>query len=193
MGFKIEAAPLQPLFAALITRGHGRVHAERMVQLPHTAAALALLRDGFHEESPGGEVLLRDQSDPVLDYPLNPYTFDGVKRAFLGLAELFFAAGAQKVHLAHGESLNYQSWAEARSAIEAFSYEPLRLRLGSAHVMGGCSLGSQPQESVVDETGRYHQLANLYVMDGSLFPSSLGVNPQLTIYALSAKFASHLV
>ena len=40
------------------------------------------------------------------------------------------------------------------------------------------------RESVVDSWGRHHQLKNLHVLDGSLFPTSLGVNPQETIYGL---------
>jgi len=67
--------------------------------------------------------------------------------------------------------------------------ESLRARVVSAHVMGGCAMGSDPRESVVDEAGRHHQLANVSVHDGSLFPTSLGANPQLTIYALAARLS----
>jgi len=59
-------------------------------------------------------------------------------------------------------------------------------------VMGGAPLGPDPRAAVVDETGRHHQLANLHVFDGSLFPTSIGANPQLSIYALVAKLASVL-
>ena len=58
--------------------------------------------------------------------------------------------------------------------------------------MGGCALGADPRRAVVDETGRHHQLANLYVLDGSLFPTSIGANPQLSIYALATKLATSL-
>jgi choline dehydrogenase-like flavoprotein len=62
----------------------------------------------------------------------------------------------------------------------------------SAHVMGGCPLGPDPRRAVVDPTGRYRELENLYVFDGSLFPTSIGANPQLSIYAITAKLASGL-
>ena len=58
--------------------------------------------------------------------------------------------------------------------------------------MGGCPIGPAIERSVVDGTGRYHHLENLYVIDGSLFPTSLGANPQLSIYAVAAKLASGL-
>jgi choline dehydrogenase-like flavoprotein len=56
--------------------------------------------------------------------------------------------------------------------------------------MGGAPLGSDPARSVVDLHGRHHHLRNLYVCDGSLFPTSIGANPQLSIYAFAARIAS---
>jgi len=53
-------------------------------------------------------------------------------------------------------------------------------------------MGPNPRVSVVDESGRHHHLANLSVHDGSLFPTSLGANPQLSIYALTARLAARL-
>ena len=53
-------------------------------------------------------------------------------------------------------------------------------------------MGPDPQRSVVDVSGRHHQVANLHVFDGSLFPTSIGANPQLSIYALAARLASAL-
>ena len=53
-------------------------------------------------------------------------------------------------------------------------------------------MGSDPRRSVVDEFGRHHQLANVSVHDGSIFPTSVGANPQLSIYALAARSAARL-
>jgi choline dehydrogenase-like flavoprotein len=58
--------------------------------------------------------------------------------------------------------------------------------------MGGAPLGADPRRAACDPQGRFHHLANLYVMDGSLFPTSIGANPQLSIYALVSKLASGL-
>jgi len=49
-----------------------------------------------------------------------------------------------------------------------------------------------PRQAVVDAAGRHHQLANLYVLDGSLFPTSIGANPQLSIYGIVARLADGL-
>ena len=53
-------------------------------------------------------------------------------------------------------------------------------------------MGADPTTSVVTEAGRHHHVANLSVHDASVFPTSLGANPQLTIYALSARMATGL-
>jgi choline dehydrogenase-like flavoprotein len=80
----------------------------------------------------------------------------------------------------------------ARELIEGLDLALYRTRLGSAHVMGGCAMGDDPRQAVTDSLGRHHQLANLSIHDGSLFPTSIGANPQLSIYALCAKLATEL-
>lgn len=84
------------------------------------------------------------------------------------------------------------SLAEARSMIDGLNLELHRTTLGSAHVMGGCAMGEDPKHAVTDSLGRHHQLRNLSIHDGSLFPTSIGANPQLSVYGLSAQLASAL-
>lgn len=62
-----------------------------------------------------------------------------------------------------------------------------------AHACGTCRFGSDPADSVLDKNNRAHGLANLYVVDGSFFPSSGGTNPSLTIAANALRVASHLI
>ena len=58
--------------------------------------------------------------------------------------------------------------------------------------MGGCAMSQNAQRGVVDSQGAHHQIANLSVLDGSVFPTSIGANPQLSIYALTAQNATAL-
>lgn len=53
-------------------------------------------------------------------------------------------------------------------------------------------MGEDPQMAVTDSLGRHHQLRNLSVHDGSLFPTSIGANPQLSVYGVTAKLATQL-
>ena len=192
IGFKLEAPPVHPVLAAITLPGHGTRHAAWMRRMPNLHVLIALLRDGFHDESPGGRVRIAADGTPLLDYPLTPYLFDGVRRAMTAMAEVQFAAGATAVMPVHDEGDSYPTLRTARAAIAAFDLRPRATTVVSAHVMGGCALGADPRHAVVDQTGKHHQLANLYVLDGSLFPTSIGANPQLSIYALTAKLATSL-
>lgn len=163
-----------------------------MAQLPHTNVMLALLRDGFHPDCAEGRVELRGDGSPVLDYQMTDYTWDGVRRAFLTMAEIQFAAGAKAVMPMHADTGYVKTWHEAKELIANLDLALYRTRLGSAHVMGGCAMGEDAQQAVVDSLGRHHQLENLSIHDGSLFPTSIGANPQLSIYGLTAKLATLL-
>jgi choline dehydrogenase-like flavoprotein len=191
VGFKLEAPPIHPILAGITLPGFGSEHVAWMKRFNHLQVLIALMRDGFHPESPGGQVVLRD-GWPVLDYPLTDYLWNGARRAYLAMAEIQFAAGAQSVMPLHEDAAPVNSWREARAAIEGLALQPLHARVVSAHVMGGCAMGSDPRSSVVNEAGRHHQVTNLSVHDASVFPTSLGANPQLTIYALSARLSTGL-
>jgi choline dehydrogenase len=153
---------------------------------------LALLRDGFVPQSEGGSVRLADDGSPVLDYDLTDYVWDGARRAYLSMAEAQFAAGAKQVRPAHLDAPYYASWNEARQAIAELPLKKFRASLFTAHLMGGCGMSENAVRGVVDSRGRHHQIANLSVMDGSVFPTSIGANPQLSVYALTAQNATSL-
>ncbi len=192
IGYKLEAPPLHPVIASSTLPGFGAQQSAALKDFPQTHALLALLRDGFHEQASGGQVKLRGDGTPVLDYPLTPFVMDGARRALLSMAEIQFAAGARKVTPGHEAAVPYVSWAEARSAIQGFAMVPYQTRIVSAHVMGGCGIAGKPELGVVRPDGRHWQLENLSVLDGSLFPTSIGANPQLSVYGLVNKLATAL-
>uniref|UniRef100_UPI002FE23944 GMC family oxidoreductase n=1 Tax=Noviherbaspirillum sp. TaxID=1926288 RepID=UPI002FE23944 len=189
IGYKLEAPPLHPLLFASTMPGYGSQHADLMKQFAHAHALIALLRDGFSEDSIGGEVQLRSDGSPVLDYPISEAVWDGARRAFLSMAEIQFAAGAKSVYPVHEMAAPYSNWATAKKSIEALPFKPLLTRVVSAHVMGGCTMSDDSRLGVVTSNGRYRDVVNLSVHDGSLFPTSIGANPQLSIYGITAKLA----
>ena len=192
-GYKLEVPPLHPVLMATKLTGSGAQHAALMQQFNHLQATIALLRDGFHPQSQGGSVMLDQHQQPVLDYPITDYLWHGMRRALLSMAELQFAAGARQVLPIHHDAHLYSSWAEAKAAITQLPMQILRQTIVSAHVMGGCNMSSSAQRGVVDPYGRHNQLGNLSVFDGSVLPTSLGVNPQLTIYALVWRNCEQLI
>lgn len=192
IGYKLEAPPLHPLIFATTMGGFGRDAAAKLAQFPNTHVLLALLRDGFHPQSPGGRVHLRSDGSPELDYPLTAFVMDGARRALLTMAELQFAAGARRVSAGHELAPDYFSWDDARAGIARLPMEPLLTKVVSAHVMGGCGMAADPQRGVVRPDGVHWQLENLSLHDGSLFPTSIGANPQLSVYGLANKLATQL-
>lgn len=192
MGYWLEVPPIHPILAGTRIRGHGRHHRGIISRLPYLQAIIAFNLDGFHEKSIGGTVELKSDGTPVLDYPITDYLWDGARRSLLTSAEIQFAAGAVRVIPFHEESPGYKSWAEAKREIPRLKMEILRMWITSAHPMGGCAMGESARTSVVDSTGRHHHAENLYVFDGSTFPTSVGKNPQLSIYAMVARQATRL-
>jgi choline dehydrogenase-like flavoprotein len=191
LGYKLEVPPMHPLLLATTMTGFGQQHAQLMQQFPHMQGMLALLRDGFQENSPGGEVKLHDGA-AVLDYALTDALWDGARRGLLTMAEIQFAAGAKVVQPAHEMAQPYRSWSEAKQAIAALPFRPQVVKVASAHVMGGCGMAGDEKLGVTSPDGRYRYLSNLSVHDGSLFPTSIGANPQLSIYGITARLASEL-
>jgi choline dehydrogenase-like flavoprotein len=192
IGYKLEAPPIHPVLFASTVSGFGPEMARQFAAFPHTHALLALLRDGFHPQASGGRVTLRGDGSPVLDYPLTDFVMDGARRALLSMAEIQFAAGAREVVPAHERALSYKRWSDAKRAIEQLPMRPHLTRVASAHVMGGCGMAGDEKRGVVRPDGRHWQVENLSVHDGSLFPTSIGANPQLSIYGLVNRLATGL-
>lgn len=192
VGYKLEVPPLHPAMSAGVIPGHGDPQINTMARLPWINSVIALLRDGFHPDSPGGTIGLRDDGSPYLDYPVTDYLWDGLRRAFHTMAEIQFAAGAKRVRLMHLDSDWYTTLADAKAAIDELPMERHRVRLFTAHQMGGCGMGANPEESVVNGFGEHHHVSNLSIHDASIFPTSIGANPQLSVYALSARNSARL-
>ncbi|WNO59845.1 GMC family oxidoreductase [Rheinheimera sp. MMS21-TC3] len=193
LGYKLEVPPIHPVLMASKLIGMAEQHAELMKSFNQLQVTIALMRDGFHEQSQGGQVSLDQEQQPVLDYPITDYLWQGMRQALLSMAELQFAAGAKQVLPLHHDAKLYNSWAEAKAGIAQLSLTALRQTVVSAHVMGGCNMSASADKGVVNQNGRHHQLSNLSVFDGSILPTSLGANPQLTIYALVWKHCQHLI
>ncbi|MDP3798756.1 MAG: GMC family oxidoreductase [Polaromonas sp.] len=192
IGYKLEAPPLHPVIFASTVPGFGQAQHDLLKSFPHNHTLLALLRDGFHEESPGGKVKLRSDDSAVLDYPLTDYVMEGGRRALLSMMEIQFAAGARQVLPLHEMAQPYTSWAQAREAVNALPMKPRLTKVVSAHVMGGCGLAGTERLGVTRPDGVHWQLDNLSIHDGSLFPTSIGANPQLSIYGAVNRLAQGL-
>ncbi len=184
VGFFLEAAPVQPMLMAQAAAAHGTMLRDTMAQLPHISAVLGLIIDGLLPDETGGTVTLRSDGRLRLDYTFHPAVNDAMAAAHDAIARLHLAAGAERVLSLHAEPVEVRDEAGLR-ALAAKPYGGLKHPIFTAHQMGGCVMGGDPARSVVDAKHQVRGFDNLYVVDGSVLPTSLGVNPSETIYGLA--------
>ena len=192
IGYKLEAPPLHPVIFASTVPGMGQAQHDLLKAFPHMHTLLALMRDGFHDQSRGGNVKLRGDGSAMLDYPLSDYVMDGARRALLSMMEIQFAAGALKVLPLHEMAQPYTTWTQAKDAMAGLPMKPLLTKVVSAHVMGGCGMAGTEKLGVARPDGVHWQIDNLSIHDGSVFPTSIGANPQLSVYGAVNRMAQGL-
>jgi choline dehydrogenase-like flavoprotein len=100
-------------------------------------------------------------------------------------ARLLLAAGARRAIVPLAAPLEIERLSDVDRALGGLDIRPHDLDLTAVHPMGSVWMGDDPASACVDAAGRYHHLDNLFVSDASLFPTSIGGPPQLTIYALA--------
>jgi choline dehydrogenase-like flavoprotein len=199
MGYFLEVPPLYPMIAATVLPGFGAAHQSLMQRLPSTQVTIAITADGFVPGDVGGTVRLGDPKERRvhIDYPLRPWHWEAFRDACEVMARVQFAGGAREVISLHASPVRLRPGDDIGGLLAAAPWEPGRVRVATAHQMGGCCMGKDAEHSVVDSSLRYHDLDNLFVVDGSVLPTSLGVNPQETIFGIarlrSAEVAASVV
>jgi choline dehydrogenase-like flavoprotein len=192
MGYFFETAPMQPMLAALAMNSFGAHHRAAMLKLRHTSVVIGLCADGFDPEEACGTVSLKPNGLPRLDYPFSERFVEAARQAQVDAARILLASGAKLVRSLHSQPIELHSEADL-PRLAAAPVEANLLAVFTAHQMGGCAMGPEPSSSVVRPDLRHHQIENLFVVDGSVFPTSLGVNPQLSIYGLASYAVPHVL
>jgi choline dehydrogenase-like flavoprotein len=143
------------------------------------------------EDSTTGTVSRTFFGMPEARYDITAHDHRRFLRGVKLLAEMHFAMGAEKV------LLPFTSFPVAKSADDLRLVDEHRiprheLELFTVHLMGTARMGSSRESSVVDASGEVWDLPGCYVADASLFPTAIGVNPQITIMALATRVAWRL-
>ena len=130
-------------------------------------------------------------------YNLNDFDHGNLLHGIESLVKANFLAGAEEIMVATSPTMHWKR--ESNEDIESFigkvrkvRNEPFRILLGSAHQMGTARIHPNPSEGVVDLNGKVHGLENVYITDSSTFPRCSGVNPMITIQAMSHFLASKI-
>lgn len=163
-------------------------------RLAHLAMAGAMIRD-----TGGGSVVIDDDDAdhlrPKISIDLSPRDMQAMRAGGKTLARAYFAAGAKSVIPGVVGNRVCSTEAEALAVIEGLTAGNRLAQAYASHPHGTCRMGPKdgPHKGVVDAGGEVHGATGLYVMDGSIFPSTLGVNPQITIMASALALSRRLL
>jgi choline dehydrogenase-like flavoprotein len=178
-GIMFEGVAGPPAYAALSLPLTGARHAAAMANYRHLAQFGLMVSDSSRgsvhlpRRGGGGRALVR--------YDIAERDVAKFRVGLARLEELFGAAGAREVYLPLPSGVT-PARARARD-----------LKLLAFHPLGTARADADPARGVLDSDLRVHGVEGLYVADGSVMPSSLGVNPQITIMALATRLAYHLL
>jgi long-chain-alcohol oxidase len=163
-----------------------------MRQLPRFSGVAVILRD-----RDGGEVKVDRQGEPVVHYKLSDYDRDHLRAGLGGAARLLEEAGARTIYASHSQLVSYEPG--VRGNLDQFmadadhaGYGAGQIVLASFHIMGSARLGGSPSDSACNPQGETWDVRNLYVCDGSSFPTASGVNPMISIEAIAHMNATRL-
>ena len=193
VGFFLEVPPVQPMLASIVSTGTGAVTQEMLSDLPKINVMLAITVDGLLPEEEGATVRLKDggYSRYAIEYNFLDAHWEAFRTACKEMARVQFAAGAKKIVSLHLDPVELTS-PDDLDKLDRAAWEKVRVKIATAHQMGGCVMGKDPARSVVDPLLKYHTMDNLFVVDGSVLPTALGVNPQETIFGISRWAAGHI-
>ena len=164
----------------------GREHRDLMRSYRGIAALLVLL----HDRS-SGQVTVNRRGAPVIRYRLSRTDRASLIEGLMHSAQLLFAAGAKEITLPYTRRIVIQR----ESDLEVISQRGIvenDILIASSHPQGTLRMGSDPCRAVVNSYGEAHAVKGLFVADASLFPSSIGIPPMLTIAAMADRIARRL-
>lgn len=168
--------------------------------MPQVGRAWTSMMEGFDRmacfgfmtaDTSRGRVSVSRSGAPRMRYVVNAEDTRRFFRAHGLLARLFFAAGAEIVYPGIQQVEPFTNLAQVES-FERWAPGKLSARhvdLSAFHPLGTCRMGVDPRTSVVGPTHETHDVPGLFICDGSVVGGPLGVNPQITIMALSERAA----
>jgi len=187
-GYLLEAGMVGPVVTSTwVDGGVGRDFVEFMQSSKRFQAAVTLIHD--HNV---GRVYLEDDRKRI-EYDLDDRDFESMREALRAAAKIYFAAGARRVYLPTSRRTTIDSADQIDSTIDSLRNGKHMYRITSYHPQGTMRMGADPARSVVGPDGLCHDLDNVYVPDASLFPSSLLVNPQITVYTMATYISDRIL
>ena len=172
-----------PNILAAALPGIGGAHRARVRKM----RAIGSIGGMVHDEG-GGRVRMGPGREPILWYRMAPRDLARVRRLITILGEIAFASGAHTVFPPVFGVPGINSLRELRR----LEHEPMdarRIECMAFHPLGSARIGRDPSSSVVSLSGECHDVQGLYVADGSVLPTSIGVNSQVPVLAMATRIA----
>ena len=185
-GYLLMPVSGPPALVAASLPSFGREHRDLMRSHRNIAALLVLL----HDRS-SGRVMVNRRGEPVIRYRLNSLDRESLIEGLVHGATLLFAAGAKEIALPYTQQIAIKRESDLE-LIRRRGIVENDILIASSHPQGTLRMGNDPGESVVDSYGEAHAVKGLFVADASLFPTSIGVPPTLTIAAMADRIARRL-
>ncbi len=176
---------IPPGAVAATLKGVGPRHTENARMSPY----LSVFGGMLHDEAGGRvrEVFGRT----AITYEMSREDRAAMPVLLRRMAAIYFAAGAKKVVL---PLLGVEPvTADEFARLDLAAIPASRFESSSQHPLGTCRMGAQPSRSATNANGKTWEVEDLYVADGSIVPTSLGVNPQLSIMALARRVAHRML
>lgn len=190
-GFWLECPPFLPALGAVAAPGFGAAHAKLMRQFRRLSSVIALTRDGADVHASSGEVSINRYGRTSIRYALTPSDAKRVQASIEAAARLQLAAGAREVYTLHTQPKIVRHERDL-PAVRRAPVHANHVGLFSAHVNGTCRMGTNPRTAVTTPDAERFGVRGLYIADGSLLPTALGVNPQATIMALASLMSERI-
>lgn len=183
---KLESLSLPPELASARLPGVGREMMQRFANYAHMAAWAVVIRS--EAEGSVGEMFGSDQ----IRFSLTQRDMANARKGLKKLCEMMFAVGAKEIYPgAHGMPAVMNSpdqlklWDDAPTDSRAYT-------MMMSHMFGAARMGPDPRTSAVGTDFQSHEMERLFVVDSSVFPTNLGVNPQHTIMAMARLCATRI-
>lgn len=197
-GYALESMSAEPLYGAIMAMGPAKYSFDMITSYRNLGGFGVMLID---TPSPDNRVRIDENGDPVVEYTLSDADKARFRRGVGEAVRIMFRAGAKQVYLPTNEDLLgpnttgelkplvLTSAAQADAVEKNLQFIPNRSIVTSAHLQATNKLGASPRDSVVSKDFKVWGTEGLYVVDGSVFPTSIGANPMQSIYTFAKIFA----
>jgi hypothetical protein len=197
-GYALESMADQPLYAAIMSPGPP-LHSYEMIKAFRDLAGFGVMLVDTPQAA--NRIRLDEDGQPVVDYTLSASDKQRFAEGIDEAVQVMFKAGAKEVYLPTTENILGKKSStglepqvftvpdQAADIEKNLQFIPNRTMITSAHMQGTDKMGSSSSNSVVAQDFHVWGTRELYIVDGSIFPTSVGANPMQSIYTIAKIFA----